>query len=323
VIDNSSAGLVMLESEVTVTVTREDRHQAVLARYPVAAGMHRPVAVELGWCAIGSGKYRGQPAIEVRLDGYRVGELTYAMSQRYAPLVSQVTSRGGRPGCEAAIQRATKGLEIVLRLPRHADGVVPIGPALRPVPTAPGSWSGPSSAPAPTPPPQWSSPVPPAPRRVASHRPWWIAAAVVAVLFVGALASNDDEPSTSNTASDLATSTTAPATTTTPRATTAAPTTTTAAPITTTAEAPAPPPPAQQAVPKPVPVPAKPAPAPKPPPQPQPQCDPNYSGCVPIASDVDCAGGSGNGPAYVAGPIRVIGSDIYGLDNDNDGVACE
>lgn len=40
------------------------------------------------------------------------------------------------------------------------------------------------------------------------------------------------------------------------------------------------------------------------------KCDPNYSGCVPIASDVDCAGGSGNGPAYVNGPIRVIGDDI-------------
>lgn len=52
-------------------------------------------------------------------------------------------------------------------------------------------------------------------------------------------------------------------------------------------------------------------------------CDPNYSGCVPIASDVDCAGGSGNGPAYVQGPVRVIGSDIYDLDRDNDGVACE
>ena len=26
------------------------------------------------------------------------------------------------------------------------------------------------------------------------------------------------------------------------------------------------------------------------------KCDPNYSGCVPVASDVDCAGGSGNGP---------------------------
>ncbi|GHJ50384.1 hypothetical protein Cs7R123_77260 [Catellatospora sp. TT07R-123] len=53
------------------------------------------------------------------------------------------------------------------------------------------------------------------------------------------------------------------------------------------------------------------------------KCDPNYSGCVPIASDVDCAGGSGNGPAYVQGPVRVIGRDIYGLDNDHDGIACE
>jgi hypothetical protein len=56
---------------------------------------------------------------------------------------------------------------------------------------------------------------------------------------------------------------------------------------------------------------------------PQNKCDPNYSGCVPIASDVDCAGGSGNGPAYVRGPVRVIGSDIYDLDRDGDGVACQ
>lgn len=54
------------------------------------------------------------------------------------------------------------------------------------------------------------------------------------------------------------------------------------------------------------------------------QCDPNYTGaCVPIASDVDCAGGSGNGPAYVKGPVRVVGTDIYDLDRDGDGVACE
>lgn len=52
-------------------------------------------------------------------------------------------------------------------------------------------------------------------------------------------------------------------------------------------------------------------------------CDHNYSGCVPIASDVDCAGGSGNGPAYAKGPITVIGSDIYDLDRDGDGIACE
>lgn len=53
-------------------------------------------------------------------------------------------------------------------------------------------------------------------------------------------------------------------------------------------------------------------------------CDPNYSGaCVPIASDVDCAGGSGNGPAYVQGPVTVVGSDVYDLDRDGDGVACD
>lgn len=53
-------------------------------------------------------------------------------------------------------------------------------------------------------------------------------------------------------------------------------------------------------------------------------CDSNYSGpCVPIASDVDCAGGSGNGPAYVAGPVFVVGSDIYDLDRNGDGVACD
>lgn len=74
------------------------------------------------------------------------------------------------------------------------------------------------------------------------------------------------------------------------------------------------------------------APAPAPAPQAAPAateqaasgCDPNYAGaCVPIASDVDCAGGSGNGPAYVSGPVRVIGTDIYRLDGNGDGVGCE
>lgn len=53
-------------------------------------------------------------------------------------------------------------------------------------------------------------------------------------------------------------------------------------------------------------------------------CDSNYSGpCVPVDSDVDCAGGSGNGPSYVSGPVTVVGSDIYGLDRDGNGTGCE
>jgi hypothetical protein len=52
-------------------------------------------------------------------------------------------------------------------------------------------------------------------------------------------------------------------------------------------------------------------------------CNPNYDPCVPIASDVDCAGGRGNGPAYVSGPVQVVGTDVYGLDRDRDGVGCD
>jgi hypothetical protein len=43
---------------------------------------------------------------------------------------------------------------------------------------------------------------------------------------------------------------------------------------------------------------------------------------VPITSDVDCAGGSGNGPAYT-GRVTVIGPDEYDLDRDGDGIGCE
>jgi Protein of unknown function (DUF2510) len=52
------------------------------------------------------------------------------------------------------------------------------------------------------------------------------------------------------------------------------------------------------------------------------ECHPSYDPCVPIASDVDCEGGSGNGPAYT-GTVRVIGPDEYDLDRDGDGVACD
>jgi hypothetical protein len=52
-------------------------------------------------------------------------------------------------------------------------------------------------------------------------------------------------------------------------------------------------------------------------------CTPGYSPCIPPGPDVDCAGGSGNGPRYVQGPITVTGSDPYGLDSDGNGIGCE
>jgi hypothetical protein len=52
-------------------------------------------------------------------------------------------------------------------------------------------------------------------------------------------------------------------------------------------------------------------------------CTPGYRPCIPPGPDVDCAGGSGNGPRYVVGPVYVTGSDPYDLDRDGDGVGCE
>lgn len=58
-------------------------------------------------------------------------------------------------------------------------------------------------------------------------------------------------------------------------------------------------------------------------------CDPNYTGaCVPDVwpADVDCAGGTGDGPYYTDGTrsFEVVGEDRYDLDtNDPDNLACE
>jgi endonuclease YncB( thermonuclease family) len=48
-----------------------------------------------------------------------------------------------------------------------------------------------------------------------------------------------------------------------------------------------------------------------------PNCHPSYAGaCLdPSSPDYDCAGGEGDGPDYT-GPVRVVGPDDYGLDND-------
>ena len=54
-------------------------------------------------------------------------------------------------------------------------------------------------------------------------------------------------------------------------------------------------------------------------------CDPSYPDvCLKMdAGDYDCAGGSGNGPNYITGPIRVLPPDPFGLDHDHDGWGCE
>jgi hypothetical protein len=152
---------------------------------------------------------------------------------------------------------------------------------------------------------------------------WWAVAFVAALAWVAAAsgANSGQEAEVATRASDSRTvgevgevaSTSAPATPSTtststttapPTTTTVAPTTTTIAPTTTTAV---------RVVTTQAPV------------APVQQCTPGYSPCIAPGGDVDCAGGTGNGPRYVAGPISVDQAfgDIYDLDGDGNGVGCQ
>ena len=283
-IENSAAGLQMLAGEVTVAVTREEDHQPALARYAVAPGAERQVAVELGWCAVQTGKYRGEGVIEVRLDGRRIGELTYLMSQRYAAMLAQVP---GRPGCAALVRRGAQGTRG--RAPAAARRLRRAG-------------------------------VRHGPRRAAAAHAWpagrlgrgdrrrrdrgvrgdlrWQRRPTVRIGHRRRRRDDDrgaradvhhdhdhDDHNDDHDHDDRRPETQAQAETEAaggPEAGAEA-----------RAEA------GRQAATR------------------------TTRGCVPIASDVDCPGGSGNGPAYAPGPVRVIGTDIYDLDRDGDGEACE
>src|SRR4029453_10484023 len=76
------------------------------------------------------------------------------------------------------------------------------------------------------------------------------------------------------------------------------------------------------------PPPPPPSTAPPPPPPTAPparNCHDSYEGeCLKVGiGDYDCAGGSGDGPNYVQGTVRVVGPDEFDLDRDGDGLGCE
>jgi hypothetical protein len=309
-----TTGLFMLQAQVSVTVTREEYHQQVLGRYPITDSGYRTTA-ELTWCTIGAGKYRGQRGVEIRLGGERAGELTYAMSQRYGAMLELVAERGYRVGCEAYVFLGKRGVELELRLPRENSEIV------FPVLSVPVQVGRVGTASAPT----GGTP------KNGLQKPGLIAAGVAGAVLLIAIISSQAAESPSADSGPVANVTTSSSTAS--SRVTSPPVTTTTTTTTTTSLAPPPPPlppaPAANAPASPAKTSktTKPAPPPKntpaPPAPPVSKCNPNYSGCVPVASDVDCEGGSGNGPAYVSGPIQVIGKDVYGLDNDKDGTACE
>ncbi|WP_326836781.1 HIRAN domain-containing protein [Amycolatopsis rhabdoformis] len=109
---------VLLRNDWSCTVTQEQAHQNVLTRYAPARGQEiREVVASLGFCRITSGKYRGEEALEVRLGGERVGQVTRAMTERYGDQVHTLIAQGLTVTCEAFTKRTDKGIEIELLLP--------------------------------------------------------------------------------------------------------------------------------------------------------------------------------------------------------------
>jgi hypothetical protein len=149
---------------------------------------------------------------------------------------------------------------------------------------------------------------------------------VLLLLVLGACGDQPDPgapTAASAPATTVAVTTTATATTTAAPTTTIRPTTTRPTPPTTKRKAVAAP-----TTRRPPPTTRRPTPTtrrPTPTTRPASTCHPSYQGeCLKVGiGDYDCAGGSGNGPNYVHGTVRVVGPDEFGLDRDGDGWGCE
>jgi hypothetical protein len=160
----------------------------------------------------------------------------------------------------------------------------------------------------------WGAPPPSKGRRRPPGLAGWIGIALGAFLVLGVILTScaDGEPTatavrqTAPPATELVTTTTAAPATSPP--TTRRPTTTTSKPTPTTHRRP----PTTRKPPQTTSAPAR-------------NCDSAYpDACLHDGiGDYDCAGGSGNGPNYVEGPITVRAPDPFGLDSDDDGVGCE
>ena len=94
-------------------MTREEDHQDVLAGHHAPGLPPTSVTVELCSSTVSRGRYRGDYAVEVRLDGARVGELTATMSARYRHLVDLA----GPVRCRGVIDHGARGFQVDLRLP--------------------------------------------------------------------------------------------------------------------------------------------------------------------------------------------------------------
>jgi hypothetical protein len=131
---HSTVDLSILAPEREVVVVEAEHHQLVLAGYAPAPGEPpRRLVAELVRAPVTVSPWIGRPGVEVRIDGGRVGELTYRTAQDYLPTWEVLMTRGERVGCRALVKYGRHGLvEVELRLPPVRQAPVAAPPLERP-----------------------------------------------------------------------------------------------------------------------------------------------------------------------------------------------
>lgn len=116
---NAPENAIPLSAERTTTVTGEEHHQEILRKLAATISVAPwSETAALGFCTIARGKYAGQQAIEVRVGGERVGQLTRAMTERYERPVREALDASKTPICRATLWMSPdKGVQVELMMP--------------------------------------------------------------------------------------------------------------------------------------------------------------------------------------------------------------
>ncbi|MFP5347211.1 MAG: HIRAN domain-containing protein [Actinomycetes bacterium] len=113
--NRSPEGAQILQADRPCAVTGENRHQDVLEALGQRASETGPTNVwaSLHPSTVPSGKYKGEPTLEVRVEGDRVGYLSAARAQPFLQ-----DARTEVLACQAVIYRGTRNVEVQVWLPR-------------------------------------------------------------------------------------------------------------------------------------------------------------------------------------------------------------
>jgi hypothetical protein len=117
---NQPDGLELLEAHAPVPLVATDDEQAARERLLGPASRDCWFA-ELRVGRVEGGRFDGEPALQVVVDGVGVGRLTASVTQDYLAWVEPLLAARARPGAEAILSREPRGVQVTVLLPPIAD----------------------------------------------------------------------------------------------------------------------------------------------------------------------------------------------------------